>query len=216
MPTERFLRLPTEKKEGIRMAALREFMRVPPEEASINRIIRDAGISRGSFYTYFEDKEELLGWLIEEQMEGHRQFYLKAIDDYRGDIWQVLEKSVEDSIKRAESSGIIQVLGNMIRSGCLSEYFQKCVNSGPERDRIMDEKNLRDFTYMYEHMDRSLCAVSKEEFFDLMEIHMMVLMLTLKRFFQHGLSEEKVMEYYRRHMRLVRYGACPGGQNLNK
>ena len=56
MPTERFLRLPKEKIEAIRIAAAKEFIRVPLEEASINRIVHDSNISRGSFYTYFEDK----------------------------------------------------------------------------------------------------------------------------------------------------------------
>ena len=45
MPTERFLRLPKEKIEAIRIAAAKEFMRVPLEEASINRIVHDADIS---------------------------------------------------------------------------------------------------------------------------------------------------------------------------
>ena len=67
MPTERFLRLPKEKIEAIRIAAAKEFMRVPLEEASINRIVHDADISRGSFYTYFEDKQDLLKWLIYAQ-----------------------------------------------------------------------------------------------------------------------------------------------------
>ena len=48
MPTERFLRLPKEKIEAIRIAAAKEFIRVPLEEASINRIVHDANISRGS------------------------------------------------------------------------------------------------------------------------------------------------------------------------
>ena len=42
MPTERFYRLPKEKSEAIRLAAIREFKRVSPDEASINRIIQDA------------------------------------------------------------------------------------------------------------------------------------------------------------------------------
>ena len=44
MPTERFLRLPKEKIEAIRIAAAKEFIRVPLEEASINRIVHDANI----------------------------------------------------------------------------------------------------------------------------------------------------------------------------
>ena len=72
MPTERFMRLPKEKIEAIRAAAAKEFMRVAPEEVSINRIVHDADISRGSFYTYFEDKQDLLKWLICNQAEQRR------------------------------------------------------------------------------------------------------------------------------------------------
>ena len=64
MPTERFLRLPKEKIEAIRISAAKEFIRVPLEEASINRIVHDADISRGSFYTYFEDKDDLMRYML--------------------------------------------------------------------------------------------------------------------------------------------------------
>ena len=60
MPTERFYRLPEAKKQVIRQAAIKEFARVPFEKASINQIIQNADISRGSFYTYFEDKQDLV------------------------------------------------------------------------------------------------------------------------------------------------------------
>ena len=77
MPTERFYRLPRAKADAIRMAALREFKRVPLEEASINRIIRDADISRGSFYTYFEDKKDLLRWLIDDRVKESRRIMVQ-------------------------------------------------------------------------------------------------------------------------------------------
>mgnify|MGYP000403050715 CR=1 FL=1 len=56
MPTQRFLKLKEEKKQAILEAAVHEFSRVPYSSASINQIIKEADISRGSFYTYFEDK----------------------------------------------------------------------------------------------------------------------------------------------------------------
>ena len=71
MPTDRFFRLCDTKQKVIREAALKEFKRVPPEEVSINRIIQDAEISRGSFYTYFESKYDLLGWLIQDKVTEH-------------------------------------------------------------------------------------------------------------------------------------------------
>jgi len=60
MPKQTFWNLPEEKRTVIVYAAKKEFSRVPFTSASINQIIKDANISRGSFYMYFEDKEDLL------------------------------------------------------------------------------------------------------------------------------------------------------------
>ena len=56
MPSERFKRLPEEKQKKIRDACMAEYTRTTIEKASLNRMIEDAGISRGSFYTYFDSK----------------------------------------------------------------------------------------------------------------------------------------------------------------
>lgn len=60
MPKETFLNLPEEKKKKIIKAAQDEFERVPLEQASIKNIVENAGIARGSFYQYFESKEDLM------------------------------------------------------------------------------------------------------------------------------------------------------------
>ena len=60
MPTETFMKLSEEKKNKILVAAKKEFTRVPFEQTSIKNIVEDAEIARGSFYQYFESKEDLL------------------------------------------------------------------------------------------------------------------------------------------------------------
>ena len=65
MPSSTFLNLPAEKQEKLLEAATREFSHRPFNEASINQIIKEAGIPRGSFYMYFTDKEELFGHLMD-------------------------------------------------------------------------------------------------------------------------------------------------------
>ena len=60
MPKETFLKLPEEKKNKIIKAAKKEFERAPFEQTSIKNIVEDADIARGSFYQYFESKEDLL------------------------------------------------------------------------------------------------------------------------------------------------------------
>ena len=64
MPSSTFLNLPAEKQEKLLEAATREFSHRPFNEASINQIIKEAGIPRGSFYMYFQDKEDLFRYLL--------------------------------------------------------------------------------------------------------------------------------------------------------
>lgn len=64
MCTETFLRLPEEKRSRFLEAAWDEFARVKFADASINQIVRRAGIPRGSFYQYFADKEDLFQYLL--------------------------------------------------------------------------------------------------------------------------------------------------------
>lgn len=69
MPTQTFRKLPEEKKEKILKAAKKEFARVPIEEVSIKNIVNEAEIARGSFYQYFESKEDLLKYMIQSNIE---------------------------------------------------------------------------------------------------------------------------------------------------
>lgn len=54
-----FYRLPEEKRERILSSAHREFTQHTYEKTSINRILDDAKIPKGSFYQYFDDKSDL-------------------------------------------------------------------------------------------------------------------------------------------------------------
>jgi len=59
MPSKTFMNLSEEKKEHLLECAKQEFTKHTLIDASINKIIQDAGISRGSFYQYFADKQDL-------------------------------------------------------------------------------------------------------------------------------------------------------------
>lgn len=65
MPTATYTNLPEQKKERIMEAALDEFAAYRFSDASINRIVKAAGIARGSFYQYFKDKEDLYMLVID-------------------------------------------------------------------------------------------------------------------------------------------------------
>lgn len=66
MPTETYLNLSPIKRQRIFEAAVHEFAAQRFTDASINQIIKAAGISRGSFYQYFADKEDLYLYMLTE------------------------------------------------------------------------------------------------------------------------------------------------------
>ena len=79
MPSKRFFNLSEEKRELIRKASTEEFCRVPLESVSINRIVKNAGISRGSFYTYFDDKRDLMNYLLNDIKEKEAELMRTGI-----------------------------------------------------------------------------------------------------------------------------------------
>lgn len=204
MPTERFFRLPKEKAEAIQTAAVREFMRVSPEEASINRIVRDAEISRGSFYTYFKDKYELLKWIIGDRIEEHKQSYIRRMEENHGDIWEALDWVFGDSLERTLAEGFMDIIGNLVKSNSFSDFLRSNMDEG---NRVCEPK--WDYVEkLYQMLDKERYPMSKETFYDLMESHAMVFLMSLKQLFRDKRSQEYVKTYYRRHMRLLQYGAC--------
>jgi AcrR family transcriptional regulator len=64
MPKSTFLNLPKEKRRTIIDAATEEFAVYGLENASTNRIVENSGISKGSFYQYFEDKLDVFKYLL--------------------------------------------------------------------------------------------------------------------------------------------------------
>ena len=125
MPTERFKRLPEEKIEAIRRAGIQEFTRTSPESASINRIIQEADISRGSFYTYFESKYDLLRWLISDRVREHNDFYVQDMEENGGDIWLTLSRSLEHTIIHANDGGFMGMITKLIESKTFFDLFKE-------------------------------------------------------------------------------------------
>ena len=64
MPSQTFFNLPVEKREVLIDIALDEFSSHDYSSASVSRLVRKAGIAKGSFYQYFEDKKDLYVYLL--------------------------------------------------------------------------------------------------------------------------------------------------------
>ena len=88
MPTETFLKLSQEKKNKIIESAKQEFTRANLQEASIKKITEGAKIARGSFYQYFESKEDLLRYILTEDEESIYQRMIHILEKSDGDVFE--------------------------------------------------------------------------------------------------------------------------------
>lgn len=66
MVHQTFYKLPEEKRRRITDSAMDEFTSRPYEKTSINRIIEAARIPKGSFYQYFDSKDDLYAYCVKE------------------------------------------------------------------------------------------------------------------------------------------------------
>ncbi len=85
-----FLNLSEEKKERIINAALEEFSLQSFSDASITNIVKKAEISRGSFYQYFGNKENLYNYLVHHLYTIHRSDLLNILIQNSGNLYDSL------------------------------------------------------------------------------------------------------------------------------
>lgn len=75
MPKQTFLNLPEEKRQTVVEAAVNEFAEFGFEASSINRIVANSGISKGSFYQYFHDKLDVFKYLMDVLANEKMEFF---------------------------------------------------------------------------------------------------------------------------------------------
>ena len=68
MPRPRFHKLSSEKQGRIVAAAIAEFSRAGYAHASLNRIIAEAGVSKGAMYYYFDGKADIYAMIMSQMM----------------------------------------------------------------------------------------------------------------------------------------------------
>jgi len=206
MPTERFLRLPKEKIEAIRIAAAKEFMRVPLEEASINRIVHDADISRGSFYTYFEDKQDVVRYIFEDNARQMQECCERELERNGGDLFGMLEWLFEFTIhKLEESKEMIELVRNVCSyqentraMGFEIGYRPPMGSPGKEKTTQWLAKRI--------HMER-FARRSEEELDVVLQLGVTSLILAVRFYYEQPDQLDQIRKRYLDSLEVIKHGA---------
>ena len=78
--TKMFLKLDEEKRERVLSAAVNEFAEKNYNHASMNVVVKAAGISKGALFKYFKSKEGLFAFVYRMAL-GRVKDYLREVRD---------------------------------------------------------------------------------------------------------------------------------------
>jgi AcrR family transcriptional regulator len=102
-------------------AAWEEFTAVRCSDASINKIIRSAGIPRGSFYQYFTDKDDLFLYLVRPLQNYFFDLARQEVERTQGNLFAAPLAIFDRFFQLGSSTNLIRCL-KVIRCNPDSEF----------------------------------------------------------------------------------------------
>ncbi len=200
MPSNTFYRLSEEKKKKLTDAAIEEFSSVSYSEASINTIIAKAEISRGSFYMYFEDKEDLFKYLLSQHKEIFDQITRESFEANNGDLFEgfkMLFRKVNDYLHQPDNQKFLkQVLLNM---NSKQEDFII-----PHRPHLHQKEHFTEILKLVNI--KNLNVESEDDLIAALDIIMPITVHTLVMVVMHELPNDEANRIYLQKLKLLKEG----------
>ena len=128
--TNKFEQLPEEKQARIVNASISEFAEKDYETASMNTVVNQAGISKGSLFNYFKTKSVLYDHIYQLAL-GEVKLYLRDVRD------ETIDLSFENRLSKVVDSGVLFITEHPR----LARIYFRLVYSGdsPNRKKIVNE-----------------------------------------------------------------------------
>ncbi|MFD2629822.1 TetR/AcrR family transcriptional regulator [Oceanobacillus kapialis] len=202
MPTLTFYNLPEEKKQKLVAAAEQEFSRVPVYEASIANIVKQAGIPRGSFYQYFEGKEDAYFFLLNMQAQKRQHIFYSLLEEHRGNLFNTMTEMYAILLKEIPGQENLQFLKHAFlnRSHRVEQSLSEMFSYGDDKEMV---SSLKD------HLNMTLLNIeSDSELAHLMQIIIAVTMRNMMEKFSRNLSDKQALENYKTELTMLQRGLC--------
>ena len=196
MPSDTFLRLNDEKKKKLIDASFKEFSLYNFNDVSINRIIKEAGISRGSFYMYFVDKKDLYFYLLEQHLEILINNMKNDLIKNKGDLFKMFQDNIKEEYNSFKNNNI--------------NFFKKSL----ENITIMEESKktfgFRDKRLLKELIPNINLELlndnAKKHIEVIFAINMHLLMVTLMKLLKSDSLDEEILKDYYEQLNILKYG----------
>lgn len=103
MPTSTFFNLKDEKREKIIEVVKKEFERVPLSKLSVKRIVEGSYIARGSFYQYFLSKEDVIEYVLRQDLENVKNTIVTLLKQNSGNVFNMAYEYLDHAVEEERS-----------------------------------------------------------------------------------------------------------------
>ena len=125
MPTQKYYNLVDQKKDGILRAMGEELLEHSYQEITVSRIIERAGISRASFYSYFKDKEDMLGCIFQRLKEDTSERLLEHVQEEKGDALKGISRFLDYLLEDKRGQSVCRIFHSLHREPeCRERMFR--------------------------------------------------------------------------------------------
>jgi len=197
LPKPTFYNLPHEKQQTLIHSAQEEFSTTSLFDASIANIVKSAGIPRGSFYQYFEDKEDIYFYLLNELLRRKKSDFVRILKGFDGDIFETAIEFYSLSLEEDELQDFKKnVFLNMTNK--VESAFAKIISDEEASDRFKELVALINPV--------NLNFSGEKELYHLLKILTSVTMTNLVEKYAKELSNEDSIENYKIEINLLKRG----------
>ena len=196
MPSDTFLRLNDEKKKKLIDASFKEFSLYNFNDVSINRIIKEAGISRGSFYMYFVDKKDLYFYLLEQHLEILINNMKNDLIKNKGDLFKMFQNNIKEEFNSFKNNNI-NFLKKSLENVTIMEESKKTFG-------FRDKRLLRE---LIPNINLELLNDNAKKHIEVIfAINMHLLMVTLMKLLKSDSLDEEILKDYYEQLDILKYG----------
>ncbi|MDC7233856.1 MAG: TetR/AcrR family transcriptional regulator [Spirochaetales bacterium] len=198
MPKDTFFNLDDDKRERVLQASITEYTEVPLEKVSIKKIVEAAGIPRGSFYQYFDDKEDLLRYLISVSRHQEKEIQDSELNESATVfdlIYFIFGKEISD-LRQQKASVRLQMLNQISKSPRSMTIFNEELTQ-----KVSQGHMFREF------WERAgLTRLPEEDQKNIMSLLSSALKDTLITILQEGSDKEEASLLFRRKLEIIQAG----------
>ena len=141
MPKNTFFNLPQEKRDKIIDGATQAFSKQHYKKVTVDNIVNNAGIPKGSFYQYFENKDDLYLYVF-NQIGDEKKQVLDELQESAGtlNIKEYMMKLLQRSLEFEKNEPGLAELKNKFMNECPQEIKKAVLaNEIPKSHRLLEE-----------------------------------------------------------------------------